>query len=223
MYGERVARNEAAFVQSRVQVYWQLCEVFGELGAYRKLTLYQQKYIQLKDSVFSYELTNRLMTAEADFKEHENKAKIASQKEVLELKENVIERQRAFNGVTALLALITLAFGLFAFRSFKRKKNLNILLDLKIRERTMQLESSRDELLKNLGEMNLRFERASGFVNDSVNRIEGLCSVAICEVHDRNIWSYLTTINATAKTIGAGIDDAFNGSVSVISPETIVI
>ena len=154
------------------------------------------------------------MAAEAEVSERENRATIAAQKEVLGLKENIIDRQRALNITTSLLGLITLAFAIFAFVSFRRKKSLNILLEQKIRARTIELELSRDELMKNLREMNLRVTRASGIVNDSINRIEGLCCTAVRETCDTRIHSYLRTIRSTADAIGTAVHTVFRESTS---------
>jgi hypothetical protein len=141
------------------------------------------------------------MTAEADFKERENNAKIASQDQIIVLNQGIIHRQRLLNIVTGLLALVTLVFAVFIFLSYRRKQHLNKLLEEKVRARTMELEHSRDEMLRMLEEKDLRMRHASVAIANSVNSIEGLCLTGRKEIAHPMADSYLKRI----KHISSGI------------------
>jgi tetratricopeptide (TPR) repeat protein len=204
---EQLAQQQPPFPQSSVELYSQFCQIYGKMRDYRKLALYQQKYIQLKDSVFSYELTNRLMTAEADFKERENKAKIASQQQIISLNQGIIHRQKLLNIVATLLATVTLAFAVFLFLNYRRKQRLNQLLEQKVRERTMELEHSSDEMLRMLEEKDLRMRQASYAITTSVNSIEGLCLTGRREVSLPLIHSYLQRIGNASRAIVGNVEE----------------
>ena len=124
---EKQMGRQVVFPIGQINVYSQFCKVYDKMGDYSRLAFYQHKYISLKDSIFNYELTNRLMTAEAEFKERENKEKIASQGEIISLNEGIIQHQRLLNIMALLLALVTLAFAVLLFVNFRRKQHLNKL------------------------------------------------------------------------------------------------
>ena len=66
-----------------IKVYNGLFTFYRTSGDYEKVAWYQGKYIQLKDSIYSEELTSNLMKVEAEYLERENKAMIASQAKIL--------------------------------------------------------------------------------------------------------------------------------------------
>ena len=181
---EHMIRQGAPFPQTILQIYSRESDVYAKTGNYRELANSQRKYIQLKDSIFSSDLTTRLMTAEAEFRQRENNAKIKAQNEIILLKEEAIERQQRLNVVTGLLGSIILVFSIFLVRSVRRKKRINAVLEEKVRQRTLELELGRDELLKRFMEKEMNVSRATGMIAHSVSTIEGLCITARKETSD---------------------------------------
>jgi hypothetical protein len=116
-----------------------------------------------------------------------------------------------------------LLFAVSAFWNLRRKRKLNVLLEKKITERTRELELSRNELLRHLQEMNLRAERVSGFLKDSMNRIEGLCSTGLQDAPDTTTHSYLRRIHAIADEIRKGMHGFFGESTLESAPINIGI
>jgi hypothetical protein len=55
---------------------------------------------------------------------------------------------------------------------------LNVLLEYKIKERTHELECSRNELLRSLGERDMLIDRAASEISQTVKSIKGLCFTA---------------------------------------------
>ncbi len=210
---ENVIQKGAPFPKTILDIYSRQSEVYMRMGKYKDLANSQRKYIQLRDSIFNADLTTRLMTAEAEFRERENKAKIEAQSEIILLKEEAITRQQRLNLITGLLGVITLVFSIFLFLNFRRKKRLNILLERKIRERTLELELSRDELLKVIREKDAKIYRATGMIADSVNTIEGLCVTARKETSDPVTRSYLRMILKTSDRIANDLQTVFKDAV----------
>jgi tetratricopeptide (TPR) repeat protein len=204
---ENLVHDRTPFVQSMIELYSQFCQVYRKMNNYERLAFYQEKYLSWKDSLFTYELTNKLMTAEAAFKERENNTKIASQQQIIFLNQGIIHRQKLLNIVTVLLAVVTLAFAVFVFLSYKRKQHLNKLLEQKVRERTLELERSRDEMLKALEEKDLRMRQASYAITTSVNSIEGLCLTGRREVSLPLIHSYLQRIGNASRAIVGNVEE----------------
>lgn len=156
---EKLIGPKAPFPIGQIQVYSQFCEIYARAGDFQRLSFYQHKYIHLKDSIFNYELTTRLMSAEADFKAREGKERIAAQNDIISLKEAVIGHQKKLNIMTAALSGVVFLFAVFLLIAFRRKKELNTQLEKRVYERTCELESSHNELLRTIGEKERSVDR----------------------------------------------------------------
>lgn len=207
--GERIVKRGVPFPDQVLLIYSGFSDLYIKLKDYRKLASYQSKYIDLNDSIYNRNLTTRLMTAEAEFRERENRVKIESQNRIISLNQEIIARQKLINIIVALLALVTLTFSIFLFNNFRQKKNVNRILEEKIRQRTHELELSRDELLKVIREKEIRINRACGFIAESVNTIAGLCLTARKEISDPITQSYLARIYRTSDSIEINVRTAF--------------
>ncbi len=160
-----------------IKVYSGLFTLYSKSGNLKKVAEFQQKYIQLKDSVFSEELTRNLMNVEADYLERENKAKIAAQNEILLLNEKVIFRQRiasAFGFVTAALLIILVAV---VVRNNRQQRKTNLSLEQKVKERTKELEINGNVLQQLLEVRDIQVQRMTSSVKSAVATIKGLCAV----------------------------------------------
>lgn len=212
---EGIINKGVPFPDQMLVVYSGFCDLYESLKNYRKLAVYQSKYIELNDSIYSNKLTSRLMTAEAEFTQRENSAKIAAQSEIILLKEDIIKRQMLLSGVVGILCLLTLAFSIFIFGSLRQKKDANALLERRIRERTSELELNREALLKAIYEKDLWISRATGLISDSVGRVEGLCSTARMEIHDPKVRLYLQKISTTQAGMANRVKSVLDAAVVV--------
>jgi tetratricopeptide (TPR) repeat protein len=203
--GEAVITQGVPFNLEMIKIYSRFSELYLLLKKYNKASLYQAKYIRLKDSIYNEELMTSLMKTEAKYLEQENKATIAARDETILLKEEIIRRQTNLNIVTGLLVLITTALFIFVFRSFLQRKNLNAVLEKKIKERTLELELSSNRLFKVVIEKDLQIHRASQVLAATANTIEGLCKTATRDISDPIALSYLNRI-----------DKAFSGLIGNI-------
>jgi hypothetical protein len=199
---ERIIEKEAfPFNLEMLNIYSEFYEIYYSLKDYRKVALYQSRYIKLRDSIYSESLTTALMKIESDHQQLENIKKIAEQEEVLLLKERIIKSQLILNLVTGLLGFITLCFLLLLFRTYKRKDDMNRLLDKKIKERTHELEVSRNEMVKGLNEQDLLLNRILGLVGVTVKTIKGLSLMGAQEGLDSNARSYIDKINEAVENL----------------------
>ncbi|MEX1240726.1 MAG: tetratricopeptide repeat protein [Cyclobacteriaceae bacterium] len=194
---EELIRTNIPFNLEVIKIYYRFSEFYLEIQEYKEASLYQSKYIDLKDSIYNEDLTNSLMKIEAEHLEHQNQAKIEAQEDVILLKEEIIRRQRTLNVITALLAAVVLMFSIVVFRNYKQKQNLNLLLEKKIKERTFELEVGRDALQKALHEKDLRISRASGRIVKSMNTITGLCAAGNLEISDPVARLYMSKLTNT--------------------------
>lgn len=142
------------------------------------------------------------MKAEAKHLERYNQAQIASQKEMLLLKGQVIHRQQTLNIVMGLLAVFILTCCIIFYRSYRLKQLMNVSLEEQIRARTHQLECSRNELLATLNERDALLSRAEKEVMETMTTIKGLCHTGKEELSRFATYSYLEKIENVAIRLG---------------------
>lgn len=79
---EFLINSGSPFNREIIELYKLMITVYKRSKDFEKVMHYQSKYISLKDSIYSKELTTNLMKLETDFVERENIAKIASQNKI---------------------------------------------------------------------------------------------------------------------------------------------
>lgn len=211
--GEDIVSAGVPFNLEMIKIFSQFSELYLAMKNYERGSFYQSKYISLKDSIYNDVRTTNLMKTEAAYLERENNIKIAAQKEIIALKEEVIRRQTNLNIAISFLGLMTLICLIFIFRNFRRKRNLNILLEKKVKERTIALELSESMLVNAVREKNFRMSLASNAIAESVSTIEGLCLNGIKELSDPFSRSYLEKIKKTAVGLMGNLHEALQVGV----------
>jgi hypothetical protein len=80
--------------ETRLLTYKIYSALFKELRDHQKHVDFQQRYIQLNDSLHSEKLTQNLMVTQAEYDQKDNVSRIESQKQILVLKEEFIQSQK---------------------------------------------------------------------------------------------------------------------------------
>lgn len=199
--GEDLIANHAGFNLEKIKLYSRLIHLYRTVRNFRNASDYQFRYIQLRDSVYSEELTNNLMRIEAGHLERENLSKIASQKAMISLNEAVMVRQDVINSLLLLAIVISTAFVLVLFKDYRQKKYMNTLLDAKIVERTRQLNFANETLKAALHEKDLRLGRTVSLYVECVKRIERVCLTGLKDVSDRTARTYMLRIESLANEV----------------------
>ena len=200
--GENLSRAGLPFNLEIIKIHKKISELYLSIQNFEKAALYQKKYITLRDSIYNEELTTSLMDIEAEFLETENEAKIAAKDVAILLKEQVINRQRLLNVVTIFLIVAILFVLVLLIKNYREKKSQNALLERKVAERTMELERSRDSLLRVNNEKDFRLRRLSLSVAETINTVTGLCSVCAFEVADSSAQAYVKRIHGVVDRFG---------------------
>lgn len=209
-----------------VNVYLQYSRLFTALQDFENKAFYQEKYIQLKDSIFNEELIDRIARIQTDFAEREHLAIIAS-------KEEVIRRQRMLNfaiGIIAVLAVLML-FILFRSNQVIRKVNqalsrtkaeleqLNRDLDHKVQEKTASLEKVNREL-------DHFIYKTSHDIRGPLSTLRGITNVALLDVKDPAAVAYFKKLDETAGKLNRVLSRLLivnQVNQAVINPEPINI
>ena len=199
--GEKLVINYPAFRLENIKLYSRLAQLYRNTKNYRKASDYQLKYIALRDSIYSEELTNNLMRIEAENLQKENLVRIESQNKIIALDREVIDRQNIINLMSVLMAVTGAGLAVVLYRNYQQKKRLSALLDSRLSERTKQLSMSHEDLEKAVSERDLLQDKRRKLYNDAIKRIKGLCGTGSKEVSDPVGRLYLEKIkNITVHT-----------------------
>jgi len=175
---------ETHYNELLINVYMQFSKLYIETKDYKNGAAYQGKYISLKDSIHSHELTKNLMKIHAEFEERENKARIAAQEQILRLKEEAIHRQRWLNLLTGALAVLFIALALILARVNKDKQKTNHLLEQKVKERTQSLEATLAALQRSHSELEEFIVKTSRDIQSPMVTMRGLSNIMLADSDD---------------------------------------
>jgi hypothetical protein len=141
------------------------------------------------------------MRLEGEFLERENIAKIAAQAEVLALSEEIISRQRTFNFAIATAVLLLVILAILLTRSNQSRKQMNLNLEQRVKERTLELEANRDSLLRTMDERDIVFAKVTTEIKSALATIKGLCSLGVTEKRIEDRTAYIQKIDQTSQRL----------------------
>jgi signal transduction histidine kinase len=195
-----------------IEVYREFATLYNRTTDFQKASFYQEKYISIKDSIYSSELIDNLTKIETDYAERENKKTIAD-------KEQVIQQQRNITIAIIIIAILAALLVFVLYRSNQTKKKVNAALSEAkaiIEEQNKLLTSSNIHLDKELKERNIDLEKANVSlrqVNEELDNfiyktshdirgplasLKGMCNVALIDVQDPIALGYLHKLDITA-------------------------
>ncbi|MFN3840911.1 MAG: tetratricopeptide repeat protein, partial [Cyclobacteriaceae bacterium] len=194
---ERIA-SANTYNELLIDTYRQFSILYSQINDHENASVYQRKYIILKDSIYSEHLIDKIAEVQTNFAERENIATIAA-------KEEVITRQRMLNisiGIIAFMAVL-LVFVLYRSNRIVRKVNtalsmakaelqtLNADLDKKVKEKTASLQKVNEELDNFI-------YKTSHDIRGPLASLKGICNLAIMEAKDTTTLDYLKKLDETA-------------------------
>lgn len=206
---EKMLESDCRFSLELSDVYSQFIRLYEQEGMLGKVTRYQKKYIQLKDSIFSRSVTSNLMKVQANHLEREHKIKIESQHKILALNEQIIYRQRILSITIGAIALLVLLLAILLAKSNKQKRKVNQLLDTRVRERTKELEVNRDKLERAWLERDAIIHRASIDIRSSIATIKGLCILGMKDIDHPDAKDYFSKVDSTSDRLSGVISRIF--------------
>lgn len=170
--------DETSYNLEVIKLYKQFFLLFEKTGDFERMAFYQGKYIHLKDSVYNENFTNNLMRVQAEYLERENKAKIAAQQQMINLKDAVIVRQQWLTVLAGVAAVLLIIVVYILYNTNRQRKMANRLLDEKIEQRVAELKSNHEHLKEELKERKLTFEDTVTSMKNSVAPLRSWSSVA---------------------------------------------
>jgi signal transduction histidine kinase/Tfp pilus assembly protein PilF len=197
---------ELGYNEILISTYKEFSKLYSQNKNFEDASFYQNKYIHLKDSIYSESLIKNIAKTQSDYEERENKAIIAT-------KEEVIQRQRSLNiaiGIIAVLAFL-LIFVLVHTNRTRKRVNLalseakdlielkNKELDKKVADKTADLEVANESLSKVNEELDNFIYKTSHDIRGPLASLKGICNVALMDVKDTVALDYLNKLDITAE------------------------
>lgn len=148
---------------------------FYKNGDIKKLIHYQRLYIDLKESVYNSELTDNLARVEADYKERGNAAMIKHQQHVIELNEELIEKQNIATISIVAIIVLFLAFIVILYKNNRFKKQIGVRLEKRVQERSDELKTSIKALEDSYKAQEEEMTRNNKIIIESASELDALC------------------------------------------------
>jgi tetratricopeptide (TPR) repeat protein len=140
--------NQKPLLRESLSLYNLFSEYYLDTRDYPNASHYQKLYIELNDKVTNLNFSTRMMEVESRYLNKQHQAELAAEKQISQLKEEVIRRQKFGNvlmGVILLMLVATLGSMISTIRS---KRKINKYLEACVQRRTRELQEKTDHLLR---------------------------------------------------------------------------
>lgn len=201
---EEIASN-TNYTLSLIEVYMKFSKIYQNQQDYANSSMYQSKYIQLKDSIYSADLIQNLAKVQANYAERENLKTIQEKDLKLELNKALIDKRNSqyFFLVAIVVLILLLAIGSLMANQRQQQASQEISsakveieeknqllaiqnkeLDKRVRERTEDLLKSNLMLTQVNNELDNFLYKSSHDIRGPLMTLQGLCNLGLMETSD---------------------------------------
>ncbi len=202
--GERMT-IASHFDLEEMKLYEEFCSLYKAKTNYSKLSIYQKKYIDMKDSVSNNTQTNNLMRLHAEASDKENKAQLASQEKTLQLKDEIINKQLGINTLIGFIVALLAILIYVLIKIFKQRKKANYLLNKKVLERSEELLQNQLSLTFAIERRDLALAKLSMDLNSAIESMKSLCTAGVNMKSDPSTQRYFEEINSTTSNLSMSL------------------
>jgi signal transduction histidine kinase len=167
-----------------IETYNQFSKLYSETNDFKNASLYQSKYIALKDSIYNEALLQNLTKIQTDYEERENIKTIAEKNEGLRLKEEVINRQRQQTIFIFAITLLILGLATALMWAGKLQRKANRLLADSRANLARKVDERTAELLHANEELDHFIYKTSHDIRGPLATFKGLCVIARTDIKD---------------------------------------
>ncbi len=211
--------SETEFTESLIEYYSELAKVYNFLSDYENASVYQGKYIKLKDSIYSSELIKNLAKIQNTYEQRENIKTISEKDRILQLQNELIRRQQMQYFFIVIVTILATGLALLLIWSNRRQKihntainearriitdqnerllKTNEYLDRQVAERTQELFMANEALIQVNSELDNFIYRTSHDIRGPLVTLKGVCNVAMLDVKDELALDYLSKLDITS-------------------------
>ncbi|MDH4057626.1 MAG: tetratricopeptide repeat protein, partial [Cyclobacteriaceae bacterium] len=195
-----------------IDTYKEFANYYNQSQDFENASLYQNKYIDLKDALIGEELVKNISKIQTQFEERKNIATIADREEAL-------ARQRMLNIAVGIIAVLAALLVFVLYRSNKVKQKVNSALsdakaiiedqNKELQAHTHILQREVDKATSDLKVVNASLEKANEELDNFIYKtshdirgplasLKGMCNVALMDVKDPLALDYLSKLDLTA-------------------------
>jgi len=154
---------------SLINIYSLYSRIYSTQNDFQNASIYQSKYIQLKDSIYSSDLIKNLAKVQSNFAERENIKTIKEKDLILELRQQLIDRQFTQIFFVVAVTLLSLGMVLLLLVTNRKQKQASAVIAMarnKIEEQNKQLEDQNKELDKKVKERTVELSESNRQLTD---------------------------------------------------------
>lgn len=215
----RQFEKDYEYAESLIEYYKEASRVYNLISDYKNASLYQGKYIQLKDSIYSSQLIKNLTRIQNAYEQRENIKTISEQDRILQLQNELIKRQQIQYIFIVIVTILATGLALVLIWANRRQKKHNAALneaqrviteqnerllktneylDHQVAEKTQDLFMTNEALLQVNNELDNFIYRTSHDIRGPLVTLKGVCNVALLDVKDEVALDYLKKLDATS-------------------------
>lgn len=216
--------EEADYVELLLSIYKDSYRAYGLISDFQNEAYYQQRYIVLKDSIYSNELIRNLARVQTDFEERENLRTIQEKDENIRLQRELISRQQTQYIFIVVITVLIVGLALVLVWANRRQHRHNLALseakrtieaqnkeltktntelDKRVQEKTRDLFNLNETLTKSNEELDNFIYRTSHDIRGPLVTLKGVCNVAAMDVKDPLALEYLKRLDITAEKLNS--------------------
>ncbi|PLX04069.1 MAG: hypothetical protein C0594_09595 [Marinilabiliales bacterium] len=143
--------SEIDLKNTRLNSYKGFSELYEKTRKFNLSLFYYKKYIELKDSLFTYQSQQQLNELQVRYETESKEQKIELLNKEQELQQSQFEKQKIYNLVLIVCIVLVILFSLILIRQVIQKRKANRLLELKnsqVEVQANELEYKNKELEK---------------------------------------------------------------------------
>jgi tetratricopeptide (TPR) repeat protein len=183
-------------VEIRMRIYESLENVYGGRRDYRSSLIYANKYIHVKDSIYTSVMIKNLTRIQTDYAERENVKTIRAKDQILLLKEELISKQKLQTILMGSVAILLLLLTGILYKIYRDKLLINIKLDKKVRERTEELRQNNSNLNHAYVEQQSLLQKIQRDGQGIISIFNGLSHTAKLDITDERVKEYFQKVEA---------------------------
>lgn len=216
--------QNSGFVELLLDIYKESFRNYRLIDDFKNEALFQTRYIELKDSIYSENLLKNLTTIQTNYEQRENLKTIQLINENIRLKDEQIRRQRTqYIFIVVVTILIASLAGVLVWANRRQQKHNNALseakriierqnkeliktneeLDIRVREKTIDLVDSNTMLQDVNEELDNYIYRTAHDIRGPLVTLKGVCNVAQMDVKDPLALDYLKRLDLTAEKLNS--------------------
>jgi tetratricopeptide (TPR) repeat protein len=182
-----------------MDAYFELSKLHKETNHIAASTFYQNKYVELRSQMFSEDITNNLMAIQSEFEGRESERIISDSG-------RIIESQKALAILLIIVVIVFIVLAAFLWVKISATRLINSKLDLKIKERTKDLEQNKAKLQGAHLERIKILQSNRDVLIASIATMKGIYNLATLDVSDEKAQDYLRKNLHVAQDLSSLVD-----------------